>query len=97
MYLHRQMLHLPVPLNPKELVGGMTIAVLNPKSRQPHHVGAAAAAVALAAHSDDDGTAATGRGKLMMNFTNKSSSYFEKSIFYYKLDVLSHVLIISHI
>ena len=33
MYLHKQMLHLPVALNPKELVGGMTIAVLNPKSR----------------------------------------------------------------
>ena len=32
MYLHTQMLHLPVALNPKELVEGMTIAVLNPKS-----------------------------------------------------------------
>ena len=28
MYLHRKMLHLPVALNPKELVGDMSIAVL---------------------------------------------------------------------
>ena len=28
MYLHRQLLHLPVALNPKELVGDMSIAVL---------------------------------------------------------------------
>ena len=28
MYLHRQMLHIPVDLNPKELVGDMSIAVL---------------------------------------------------------------------
>ena len=33
MYLHRQQVHLPVALNPKELWGGMTIAVLSPKSR----------------------------------------------------------------
>ena len=28
MYLHRKMLHLPVALNPKELVGNISIAVL---------------------------------------------------------------------
>ena len=28
MYLHRKMLHLPVALNPKELVGNMSIAFL---------------------------------------------------------------------
>ena len=28
MYLHRKMLHLPVALNPKELVGNMSTAIL---------------------------------------------------------------------
>ena len=62
MYLHRQLLHLLVALNPKQLVGDMSIAVLmvtfphtpSLRSLGPSHV-PAQAAVALASGPEPKG------------------------------------------